>query len=859
MDPEGDGAASRGYRARYSNEEQRAVMLPSAPESGGTGRGSGSGSGSRRGTRRVIVGVVLLCMLIILLGLGLGFGLRSCAPKTAQLWRCTNMTCGEKSSSKSLCSCSNNCIQEKNCCTNYKSICRGENTWLQDTHENIDKPECPEGFNRSPVILVSLDGFRADYLHKWRNVMPVLDKLSNCGTYASHLIPVYPTKTFPNHYSIITGLYPESHGLIDNKMYDVQMNANFSLRKKEKFNPAWYKGEPLWLTAMYQGLKSGIFFWPGSEVAINGTYPNFYKIYKRSITFEKRIFEILQWLDLPIKDRPDLYTLYFEEPDSTGHQFGPNSNEVGKKLKMVDEMLGMLMDGLKQRNLHRCVNLIVLSDHGMEEFSFSRIEYMSNYVDNVDDFYMGSGPAPRIRPSNVPKDYFTFDAEGLVRKLTCRLPGQHFKPYLKRFLPKRFHYANSLRIEEVNLYLDPQWQAGLKHGSIKYLTGGFHGSDNRYKNMRALFIAYGPGFKDNTEVQPFANIEIYNLMCDLLEITPAPNNGSHGSLNHLLKKPIFNPTHAKERSSPTSCPFTKLAPNDSLECSCSLPASLSRIVKKLNLSSTEVQNANAQHVPYGRPRVLQDGSKYCLLHQHMYISGYSHDILMPLWTAYTINQMDKPTANLSNCLFADVRISLNSSQKCSYYKKDHNISYGFLYPLNLQDQHDKYEGLLTSNIVPMHKAFQKVWNYFHNVLLVKYAIRRNGINVISGPVFDYDFDGHFDTPDKILEYLQDIKVPIPTHYYIILTSCTNTSQTPTQCKDSLRVLSFILPHRTDNSESCADGKEESQWVEERVWMHTARVRDVELITGLDFYQDRKQPVTEILQLKTFLPPLEDKM
>uniref|UniRef100_A0A4W3HXY7 Venom phosphodiesterase 2-like n=1 Tax=Callorhinchus milii TaxID=7868 RepID=A0A4W3HXY7_CALMI len=718
----------------------------------------------------------LACLLIVL----------------AQLWRCTNMTCGEKSSSKSLCSCSNNCIQEKNCCTNYKSICRGENTWLQDTHENIDKPECPEGFNRSPVILVSLDGFRADYLHKWRNVMPVLDKLSNCGTYASHLIPVYPTKTFPNHYSIITGLYPESHGLIDNKMYDVQMNANFSLRKKEKFNPAWYKGEPLWLTAMYQGLKSA--------------------------EYTKKI----------VKNKPDLYTLYFEEPDSTGHQFGPNSNEVGKKLKMVDEMLGMLMDGLKQRNLHRCVNLIVLSDHGMEEFSFSRIEYMSNYVDNVDDFYMGSGPAPRIRPSNVPKDYFTFDAEGLVRKLTCRLPGQHFKPYLKRFLPKRFHYANSLRIEEVNLYLDPQWQAG-KHGSIKYLTGGFHGSDNRYKNMRALFIAYGPGFKDNTEVQPFANIEIYNLMCDLLEITPAPNNGSHGSLNHLLKKPIFNPTHAKERSSPTSCPFTKLAPNDSLECSCSLPV---------------MQNANAQHVPYGRPRVLQDGSKYCLLHQHMYISGYSHDILMPLWTAYTINQM--PTANLSNCLFADVRISLNSSQKCSYYKKDHNISYGFLYPLSKCS-------------IAFIKMLTFVWNYFHNVLLVKYAIRRNGINVISGPVFDYDFDGHFDTPDKILEYLQDIKVPIPTHYYIILTSCTNTSQTPTQCKDSLRVLSFILPHRTDNSESCADGKEESQWVEERVWMHTARVRDVELITGLDFYQDRKQPVTEILQLKTFLPPLEDKM
>ncbi|NWI97208.1 ENPP3 phosphodiesterase, partial [Pitta sordida] len=149
-----------------------------------------------------------------------------------------------------------------------------------------------------------------------------------------------------------------------------------------------------------------------------------------------------------------------------------------------------------------------------------------------------------------------------------------------------------------------------------------------------------------------------------------------------------------------------------------------------------------------------------------------------------------------------------------------------------------------------------LWNYFHQYLLPEYAAARNGVNIVSGPVFDYDSNGLYDTPEKLKRYSSISEVLVPTHFFIVLTSCKNTSETPLECGGPLDALSFIVPHREDNSESCADGKSESTWVEERMKFHTARIRDIELLTGLSFYQDRKQQISEILQLKTYLPTFE---
>ncbi|KAG8444561.1 hypothetical protein GDO86_009645 [Hymenochirus boettgeri] len=770
-------------------------------------------------------------------------------------WTCSKVRCGEKRITDSHCSCADDCLTAGDCCANYKIACKGESSWALDQCESTTDPQCPAGFDLPPVILFSLDGFRAEYLQTWDYLMPNVRKLKNCGTHSKYMRAAYPTKTFPNHYTIVTGLYPESNGIIDNNMYDVHLNKFFSLSGSEKFNGYWWNGQPIWLTALYQGLKSGTFFWPGSDVPINGSYPTLYKLYNNSVVYEERVSTLLKWLDLPKNERPDFLTLYIEQPDSAGHSYGPVSGGVIDSLLVVDRTIGMLLDGLKQRNLHNCVNLIVLADHGMEKTYCEQLEYMTNYFDDISFFYLYDGPAARIRARNVPQNYFSFDSEGIVKNLTCRNPVQHFKPYLTRDLPKRFHYANNTRIDKVHLYVDRQWLV-VRDNTYTFCGGGNHGYDNEFKSMEAIFIGHGPGFKRGTEVEAFENIEVYNLMCDLLQIHPAPNNGTHGSLNHLLSKPFYTPSLPTEKSNPLNCPFTSSIPNSGCICNSSVDESLMN--NRLNLSADSIKQTEMDNLPFGRPRNIQVNSTYCLLHQHGYVSAYSHDIFMPLWSSYTIEKGGgsalPPT--LTDCMRADVRIPEAKSQKCSDYKPSLNITHGFLHPPNFnKSEIEQYDSLLTSNMVPMYQEFQKIWHYLHNTLLPKYSMAKNGLNVISGPIFDYNYDGHADALREIEQYVQDDKIPIPTHYFVVLTSCRHITYTPLNCPTALEVLSFIIPHRPDNSESCPENKPESDWVEERLRAHAARVRDVELLTRLDFYQER-QPLPEILQLKTFLPTFE---
>lgn len=781
--------------------------------------------------------------------------------QSTQIWTCNKFRCGETRLESSLCSCSDDCLQRKDCCADYNTVCQGETPWVEEECSTAQQLQCPEGFDLPPVILFSMDGFRAEYLQTWSTLIPNINKLKTCGVHSQYLRPAFPTKTFPNHYTIVTGLYPESHGIIDNNMYDVNLNKNFSLSSKEKDNPAWWQGQPIWLTAMYQGLKAGTYFWPGSDVAINGTFPSIYKRYNGSVTYEERIFTLLQWLDLPKAKRPDFYTVYVEQPDSAGHNYGPVSAGVIQALQLVDNTFGLLMEGLKQRNLVNCVNIILLADHGMDQTYCDQLEYMTDYFSSI-NFYMFEGPAPRIRTRNIPDDFFTFNSEEIVRNLSCRKPDQHFKPYLSPDLPKRLHFAKHVRIDKVNLLVDRQWLA-VRNRAYSYCGGGNHGYDNEFKSMEAIFLAHGPSFKQKTEVEPFDNIEVYNLLCDLLHIQPAPNNGTHGSLNHLLKVPFYEPSHAEELSNFSVCGFTAPLPTDTLACSCPRlqnNSDLERVNQMLNLTQDEITATEKLNLPFGRPRLIQKNKEPCLLYHKEYVSGFDKTLRMPLWSSYTVPKPGDTSPlppTVPDCLRADVRVAPSESQNCSFSLADKNITHGFLYPpANNRTSNSQYDALITSNLVPMYEAFKTMWNYFHSILLVKYAMERNGVNVVSGPIFDYDYDGHFDAPDEIAAYAVNTSVPIPTHYFVVLTSCKNQSQTPDVCTGWLDVLPFVIPHRPTNVESCPENKPESLWVEERFNAHTARVRDVELLTGLDFYQEKAQPVSEILQLKTYLPVFE---
>ncbi|KAF1382049.1 hypothetical protein PFLUV_G00160370 [Perca fluviatilis] len=772
-----------------------------------------------------------------------------CTVPTEQ-WECTKLRCGEKRLTQSRCHCSDDCPSAGDCCTNYKHVCHGEKEWVEDKCEDLSTPTCPAGFTQQPLLLVSLDGLRAEYLQTWSALIPVLDKLKECGTSAPYMQAAFPSKTFPNHYTIVTGLYPESNGLIDNTMYDPVFDATFSLSGPEKDNPNWYLGQPIWHTAQQQGLKSGTFFWPGSDVKINGSFPNIYRPYDGKVPFEERVFTVLKWLQLPENERPDFYTLYLEEPDKSGHSYGPVSGGLIEAIQGVDKIIGQLMNGLKQIGLHRCVNIIIVADHGMEDTSCDRKEVLQELVGDIQNYWVTEGPFGRIRAKN--KDT-VLDSAGLVANMTCKKPDQKIKPYLKANLPKRLHFANSRRIEDVNVLVDPKWLFERYPGSVTFCSGGAHGYDNDAESMHAMFVSYGPKFHYKTEIEPFSNIELYNLMCDVMQISPTNNNGTHGSMNHVLRRPYHTPAAPAEQSVPVQCPMISLDPADDLGCSC--PALTGNAINaRLNLTAEEESAAEKKHMLFGRPRMLQRDQSYCVLHQEGFILAYGHKALMPLWSSFTMDKpmnMDPLPLVTPNCLRADVRLPASQSPRCDQYNTAENLTHAFLYSPNLNATADQqYDALIMSNVVPMYPEFKKIWDYFHSTLLKKYASIYNGVNVVTGPAFDYNHDGQYDAPEQIQQFVSGTNIPIPTHYFAVLTSCGDSAQPVTTCASGLQTVSFLLPHRHDNSESCKSSQAESHWVEDLMWFHQSRVRDIEWITGLDFYQGSSRPIPELLRMKT---------
>uniref|UniRef100_A0A3P8YPQ2 SMB domain-containing protein n=1 Tax=Esox lucius TaxID=8010 RepID=A0A3P8YPQ2_ESOLU len=710
--------------------------------------------------------------------------------KTAGGFECREDRCGETRNDNHACHCSDDCLEKGDCCTNYKSLCKGM------FHSRV--------FIRPPLIMMSVDGFRASYMKKGKAVIPNMEKLRTCGTHAPYMRPIYPSKTFPNLYTLATGLYPESHGIVGNSMHDPVFDANFNLRGREKLNHRWWGGQPVRLPTTV-------------------------------IPLERRILTILRWLSLPDDERLDIHP---NGSVTTSTCVSQQKEMLDNPLREIDNVVGQLMNGLKQMNLHRCVNIIVVGDHGMEEAHCDRTEFLSNYPLNVDEISLIPGSLGRIRARD-PKST-TYDPKVVVANLTCKMPTQHFKPYLKQHLPKRLHYANNRRIEDVHLLMERKWHIARRHpGRCGFF--GDHGFDNKITSMQTIFLGYGPSFMSRKKVPEFENIELYNVMCDLLGLTPAPNNGTHGSLNDMLKAPPFTPTMPEEVTTPTpSNPISSTTYD--LRCSCD--SEVSGGVMSRN------QLKNATHLPFGRPAVLFQ-TTYSLLHHSDFISGYSQELSMPLWTSFTVAKQP-----VSECVRADTRVLPEHSQACTSYSQDTDVSYGFLYPPELaMSIESKYEASLITNTVPMYPAFKKVWSYLQGVLLKRYAQENNGINVATGPIFDHNYDGLRDNIEQIKEYVGN-SAPIPSHYYVVVTSCKEVNQTADECDGPLRVFSFLLPHRSDNDESCKSSEDASQWVEELLHLHTARVRDVEILTGLDLYRSTTMNYTQTLSLKTYLHTFE---
>ncbi|XP_046561055.1 glycerophosphocholine cholinephosphodiesterase ENPP6-like [Haliotis rubra] len=375
---------------------------------------------------------------------------------------------------------------------------------------------------KNKLLLVSMDGFRWDYLNNASST-PHFHMFGDGGVRATYMNASFPTLTFPNHYTIVTGLWEESHGIVGNYMYDPVFNASFNLGTKE--TRWWNGGEPLWVTAKKQGLKAGTYFWPGSEAEIQGVRPDYWYPYTDNTPYKERIDTVVDWFK---NQNIQLATLYYPEPDKTGHSFGPESQEVRDKVMYMDEILGYLVQKMKENDLENEVNVIVTSDHGMVEVdNINKVVDITDYVDMTKvDRVPIYGPMMHILP-----------VEGQDDAIIQSLAGvEHITVYKKEDVPERLHYQDNRRIMPIIIIADEGWQLTTnKTRKAKSTLKATHGYDNALMSMKPIFLARGPNFKANLTSDPIQNVDIYPLVCKLLNIKPAPNNGSLARVNAFIQ------------------------------------------------------------------------------------------------------------------------------------------------------------------------------------------------------------------------------------------------------------------------------------------------------------------------------------
>lgn len=387
-------------------------------------------------------------------------------------------------------------------------------------------PNVPGQQSKPYVLLISLDGFRYDYAE--RDHATNLLALAKDGVTAKALIPSFPTSTFPNHYTIVTGLYPAHHGIVDNSFWNEGPGHRAEFRSSDSVSTTdgnWWGGTPLWVLAEEQGMRAASFFWPGSDAEIRHTRPTYFYKYDGKIPNEQRVAQVVEWLKLPKAQRPHFITLYFSDVDHQGHDFGPDAPQTRDAIRSIDTLLGKLFGEV--RSLSLPLDIFVVSDHGMAAVTGDIDMSKLTNLNGVD-----------VAPNSTDFKFYSSDPKR-IDQLYSDLHGRdpRFEIYRPAEIPERLHYSGNPRIgdlvalatEPVILHLAP------KPGQT--LSKGMHGYDvARIPDVRGIFFAAGPDLKAGITVEEFENIHIYPLIARILGLKlPAVIDGKFSVLAPILK------------------------------------------------------------------------------------------------------------------------------------------------------------------------------------------------------------------------------------------------------------------------------------------------------------------------------------
>lgn len=384
----------------------------------------------------------------------------------------------------------------------------------------------------SPLILVSLDGFRHDYCDLYPAESPTLRDMRAAGSSARGLIPVFPSNTFPGHYSLVTGLHPGRHGIINNDFFDAERGTFFHYFQPSSFRDgSWWGGEPIWATAERQGRRAAAHFWVGSEAVIGGRRPTFWKPFDYSVPFARRLDEVSEWLRKPAAERPSLVAFYLEEVNGAGHRFGPDSPEVATAVRQVDHHLAELRRRFRELGL--TPNFVVVSDHGMTATALERVVVLDDILDPRTVQIDSDGSLLALRP-------LSGTAEQLVEKFR---DVRHVRAFQSADLPAHFALKPGPRVAPVWVLPEEGWHIAprstverlrRKYAEKGYLAGD-HGYDPLISSMHGILIAEGPAFQRGRVADAASAVHVYPLLCMVLGLQPAPNDGDDRLARALLR------------------------------------------------------------------------------------------------------------------------------------------------------------------------------------------------------------------------------------------------------------------------------------------------------------------------------------
>uniref|UniRef100_A0A1I7TP44 NUC domain-containing protein n=2 Tax=Caenorhabditis tropicalis TaxID=1561998 RepID=A0A1I7TP44_9PELO len=641
--------------------------------------------------------------------------------------------------------------------------------------QNLGKCQL-SGFNKPPLVILSLDGFAREYVD--RNIVQTLNHIAECGVKADKVYPSFPSKTFPNHYSIVTGIWPESHGITDNSVFDPTISPVLESMKSTKYD-AFFQGEPIW--SVYKrktGKKANCLFWVGCAYNNSGFPPDIAPAYNQELPFKNRIDMVIDWLKLPADERPGLITAYLHEPDNAGH-YQLAEEDVDEKLAEIDDNLDYLMSRLNEEKLLECINFAILSDHGMQ--LIDKTYYFQDYLD-LNGLITAKGVVGRMYINNS-----SISVDDVADKLRCKIDT--VKANTRADNPTRKHYSRDPRVGEVIL----EGRAGVtfyKNKADDYELSGDHGYDYFNPKMHTIFFARGPSFKQNMTISPYQNVQYMNLWMNLLGIEGAvETNGTVGFFDNVLTQP-------PRRENPTNvigeCPMVAFP--SAMNCSGDVsPSTLNQLSAKLTNCAFSPSN-----IPlYSDNHCFQN---YC--ENTVIVSRQSNDARRAIVEILSRDEASTP----SNFTFVNAKYQSSCPESLS------TDSFVVLKNSQLSNMADGRISLPNNFILKVMDPLQ--------AKSIEYLNKYEKMYVISGTATDLNHDGIADSQGTVI-----------THIYKIFIICNSNwlSMNPPLCTDSdaMQTLSFIFPITEKSTIDCMNS-------DDVLLDYTSTIFDVERIAGFQF-------------------------